>query len=799
MATFGYASSGASVSSATSGAIALVGASTIYAASTGDTITGYSSYHGTTATLTSVEMSVYNVSGGLPVTRQFAATSYAINTTGGRYDSAGVSQSLTGSTTYSPAMGRPSAGTTAVRFDTGSGAERSAASADTLQATWTSTGTSASKFSIFVTYVSLTGDMASSDTTTFSKSATLIGSGSLASSKTVAFSSSATLFTPDALNSSVTTTFTESATLTAVGALASAVTFTFSDSATLGTGPVTIFDNFERSSVNVALSSVVGNTITLKPRQNDNETAGFKWRELVAGITNIGGQTPDFVFLDLDDHADTWVSTRYPMYSYDRENFFYFDNKAIVGTTLEFSNNTPFTENTVYVSRGRHISPRQWGQFVEDYAARNSAWVSPTPTAAAFTPSAALTGWPAQSYIAEEFSTQTDDLGRTVPETPFYAMRINDTSLSPPSGTKFRVIWVCGTHAGEEMGAYTLRKVLEHLEGSSTEALAARAMFEIDVVGFVNAPGIQGGSWRSGFDQGTGGADDANRHFSDVDGGGLETVLKPRAVMLADLGSTSLACIHDWHGTALHNWSIYRDPDMPIEIRFTTLLNTHVPFAINDIGDSGPGTISSWGEEVIGCPFATTMELGDAVPQADSKYPQFAEGYVKAFVAVFTGSLASTKTVTFSKSCTLTARPAGVLESNKTTTFTESVTLVGTGALAANDSVTFSHSATMATPGALVSSVSMTFAKAAAIVGIAVLTSTNTTTFNKSASLTGRAALASTQTMTFSESALMAGPAPLVSAMTFTFSQSATITGSTPEVPAFTRYTVAAEDRNYTI
>ncbi len=413
-----------------------------------------------------------------------------------------------------------------------------------------------------------------------------------------------------------------------------------------------IDDNYERSSVDIANSSISGvgdsAVISLKPRQVENETAGTRWMEPSARLTGANGFRPTFRFLDYDSgelHGYPFTTSKRMSFSYDRETWYYFDTTTLsAGSHIEFRHNTAFTQNVVYVTRGRQVSPRQWGQFCENIATTYSAFAGPTPAASTFTPT--LTSWPGQALIAGEFSTQTDELARTVSETPFYALRINDTSLAPLSGTKQVAIFSTGIHAGEDLAEISLMRAIEFLCGSDPKAQSVRRKFDIRIYGLINAPGRQGGSWRSGFDQGTGGADDAARHFSDVGGAGLETVTIPRTVMLADLAGATPAFIIDMHGTYINTWSTFKDTGNTAETAFHARLGANSGFTIVDEGDHTAGTIAYWGAVTLGVAgISITIEHGDEVPQSDANYVTFGSAIIQSLADMFAdGELIVTET-----------------------------------------------------------------------------------------------------------------------------------------------------------
>lgn len=152
--TFGYSSVGGT-EAAPSTALGSIG-NQVYTASTGDQVTQYSIYCRTIGAWT-VYFTLYNVSGGLPVTRQFnpdatfgGAGALAVNWR----NSNTVSQSLSGGQTYCIAIGDyVNYANQRLYTDLGSGTQRSLATTASLASTWTSSTTSASIYSIYATYI----------------------------------------------------------------------------------------------------------------------------------------------------------------------------------------------------------------------------------------------------------------------------------------------------------------------------------------------------------------------------------------------------------------------------------------------------------------------------------------------------------------------------------------------------------------------------------------------------------------------------------------------------------------------
>jgi len=407
------------------------------------------------------------------------------------------------------------------------------------------------------------------------------------------------------------------------------------------TAPV-IQGGYERSSINLAASSVSGSgdsaVISIAPKVQESEVTNSetRWLEPSARIVGVNGFRPTFKFLNYAAtavagtyHGAPWQSTRRPMFSYDRVTWNYFDTCTVGSSDITFRHNTAFTSNTVYISRSRQLTVTQIGQWIESLVTAHPTTISPTPTAAAFTPT--LTSWPAQNFIADEYSAQTDSLGVAIPATPFYAVRISDPALSPAAGgSKRRVVIWGGVHAGEDHAEYVMMRVIEHLLGSSTNALRLRAEYDIDLYPSWNSPGRVGGGWRGSFTQGTGGADDTNRHFSDASPG-FEIVTKPRAVILADLGSVIPDIAAGFHGTFEQNWGFFDVVGSPYRSLLRSRLANNSGFTISDGADSAAGSVPTWFYN-MGVKLAVDLEHGDVTPVSDAQLATYGAAIISTFV-----------------------------------------------------------------------------------------------------------------------------------------------------------------------
>lgn len=402
----------------------------------------------------------------------------------------------------------------------------------------------------------------------------------------------------------------------------------------------TIFiqDDYERSSVNLAASSVAGDgdsaVITIRPRVQESEVKSSltAWLEPSARVVGVNGVRPTLRFSgyaatwsDGTYHGTPWGTGRRPMFSYDRLTWTYFDTQTINSTYIEFRHNTAFTSDTVYISRERQVSVTQTGEWLDSLAAAHPTLIGPTTSAAAFTPT--LTAWPAQQFISNEYSSQTNELGATIPATPFYAAEINDTSLVPDSGAKRVAVITSGVHAGEDTGNWAMMRAVEYLLGSSAEAQNIRRNFRILLYPMVNAPGRHGGGWRGSFTQGTSGADDANRHFNET-GSALEIVDKPKAALTTDRAGVVPAFMIDWHGAFEQPWGYFSGSNALVD--FASRISTAFGSTLTNMGPLSSGAVTEYGRNTLGCRLAITIEFGNNVTVSDAQYESFAVATAEA-------------------------------------------------------------------------------------------------------------------------------------------------------------------------
>src|SRR3954452_7384800 len=200
---------------------------------------------------------------------------------------------------------------------------------------------------------------------------------------------------------------------------------TFVISCTLGAhGQITLDANYDSGSLKSY--SVTGNTINLVGRDNYYHLGlGYpadSWRWLNFDATGVLNATPTFSIrgdLFAGDATDGphELSEHEMVYSYDNQNWFFFDNNTLTPTPTDpkghlvsptkftFSNNSPFTQNSVYVA---YAIPYPYSKMVaHTQTVLASPWAKPTASGNA-------------SGIIGQSPTGTDDLGRAVPALNMY-------------------------------------------------------------------------------------------------------------------------------------------------------------------------------------------------------------------------------------------------------------------------------------------------------------------------------------------------------------------------------------------
>ena len=293
--------------------------------------------------------------------------------------------------------------------------------------------------------------------------------------------------------------------------------------------------------------------ITVDPRrtyaENNDNSDHIGWRTAHFKATGINGAK---VVIKINRYlSDTpgtasnyvkppWASTDKGCYSYDRTTWTYFDTASSRDPTttdqVTLTHSGSFSQDAVWFSKYPRIGTADALSWIQALAATYPTLVGN------------VTG--GSSYSAGTYSAQTDELGRTVAASPLLAFTISDSSLAAPSGQKKVAVFYGGVHATEEGGDLALRKAIEFVCGSDPKALTFRRYFDLIVFPLVNAPGRNGGHYRTQFQSTANGTPSAGAdlqwHYTDASPD-FDTVRLSRAAAVTALAGRRPDLFIDWH------------------------------------------------------------------------------------------------------------------------------------------------------------------------------------------------------------------------------------------------------------
>jgi hypothetical protein len=352
--------------------------------------------------------------------------------------------------------------------------------------------------------------------------------------------------------------------------------FTITVASGSGGSGISVHEDFERSCVNPALSTVSTDTdgvdlILLHVRTQIVDTMHIspRWLEPVAKITGVNGKRPRFGFANYSEGFQTWGANQEAHYSYDGINWLPFVDTS-VGSSVRFRLGTAFTQDTVYIARSWPRSVTQVGNQIAALASAHPTKIKPSATALAFTPSA-TTSFPAQAFIEAELAPAVDELGRAVPSVPVYAFTIDDDAFAGP---KTICVINAGIHSGEDVGEVVFWELIDYIMGSSPAALALRQKFRILVHPLVNPKGRYAGYWRGSPDANT----DPNRDW--LTSSPLhDCVPIVKSSILAEVAGGYVGFAFDFHASPSGNGAMQLgiNENKPAKLEFDTLCRAKYP------------------------------------------------------------------------------------------------------------------------------------------------------------------------------------------------------------------------------
>lgn len=245
---------------------------------------------------------------------------------------------------------------------------------------------------------------------------------------------------------------------------------------------ISIDANFDHGS----LRSWSGDLIKVNLVGRDNYYGGNKWRWVnfkASGVLNAqptfsissnfaGDATPGLH--ELQEHEF--------VYSYDNENWSFFENNQLSGSTFSFSSATPFTQNEVYIA---YAIPYSYGRSASHtQAVLASPWVAPSPSANA-------------AGVIGSSAPGVDDLGRAVPALDVFGYRITNPATDSPTEAKRKIVISSGLHAGEPLGTWTYQGMIDWLISDDPRAAWVRDNVEVLAYPVLNPSGRYAGTNRT--------------------------------------------------------------------------------------------------------------------------------------------------------------------------------------------------------------------------------------------------------------------------------------------------------------
>ncbi len=294
-------------------------------------------------------------------------------------------------------------------------------------------------------------------------------------------------------------------------------------------GQIALDGNFDHGSLDEANSAAVGNFVTLAGRDNYNP-GDWKWLYFSAD----GVSTSQVTTFQIDDNFASGGSNlngHSMVYSYDQQNWFFFDNNTrdSGAGTFTFSNNSAFMQNQVFVAYGLPYSYSRATTHTAQVA--TSPWVTPT-----------ISG--NSSLVIGQSPGGVDDLGRVVAPRDMFGYKITDPSATGP---KKKIGVISGVHANETLGNYTLEGLVNFLTSDDLEAGILRKYAEFFVYPMANPDGRYAGYNRSTVQHVT---FDPNRYWVSPNYGGLTDVKVVGDALLADTGA-DVDYFMDLHSTVV--------------------------------------------------------------------------------------------------------------------------------------------------------------------------------------------------------------------------------------------------------
>jgi hypothetical protein len=382
------------------------------------------------------------------------------------------------------------------------------------------------------------------------------------------------------------------------------------------TATIELSQDFDSGSLNVAASSVNGTTVNLVGRKTwTHQSYSICYRWVYFKASDVVGLQPRFFiskhhFLgDLRDHRYVW--------SYDRSDWHFFDNGDAGARDYMFSNNSPFTQNEVYVAYSLPYPVSRTEQYVGSIG--SSPFVSPTASD--------LGG-----FVVGRSAGGIDDTGRTINPHDLYGFTITDPAAT---GDKIKVLLAGGNHSGEPMGNIALEGMTDFLLSDDPFAAQLRRAAEFFVYPQMNPDGRFAGYYRSGPENPD---KDFNRYWNDP--AGFTDMTAVRNAMLRDTGG-DVGYLFDFHGFfgTWNRQNYFATIRKDVDGEFAQALARFEPDVLATSSTSDPKRLRNWGQSQAGlaAEHSFTVEFGPFAGMYEDRLMEMGANYARALHWVVVG------------------------------------------------------------------------------------------------------------------------------------------------------------------
>lgn len=378
-------------------------------------------------------------------------------------------------------------------------------------------------------------------------------------------------------------------------------------------GAILLDADFDSGSLNEANSSVSGNLVMLAGRDNYN-TGDWKW--LYFSADGVAGQQLTFRIGDNFDTGGGSLNGHKMVYSYDQENWFFFENNVrnAAQDTFTFSKNGPFTEDRVYVAYGLPYPQSRVVEHTANLIA--NPYVSPT-----------ISG--NSNLVIGQSPGGIDDLGRVIAPQDMYGYKITD----PEGGAiaKKKVVLFGGVHANETLGNFTLEGLIDFLVSDEVEAAILRKYAEFYVHPMANPDGRLAGYNRSTVQREN---LDPNRYWIPPNYNGLDDIEVVGDSVRIDTG-LDIDYLIDFHSTVNGKTGHYgyilpvyqSDPLWQTILQLEPEINTNNALLVDD-------TAAKFGRDHLNAEFSATFETQFLPDENIDRYLSLGRNFGLAFQQV---------------------------------------------------------------------------------------------------------------------------------------------------------------------